>query len=279
MDAVDAEGNVTRLGNRTFTGNNATSIRPFGAIDTPAQGATISGSSFVNFGWALTPNPKKVPTDGSTITVYVDSVPAGNPTYNQFRGDVAGLFPGLANTGGAIGFKYFDTTTWANGVHTISWVVFDDAGQGEGIGSRYFTVNNVLSSQRLAPPSVSALRAGASAAGSGAGPVASVRVGFDRTQPALELRPDALGGRFVAVGQLGRVELRFGQACGAVSAVQIANGERVPLPVGATLDASGAFFWMPGPAFLGTYNLEFSVPSCGGGDTKIPVTIEVGPGR
>jgi carboxypeptidase family protein len=278
LDAVDAEGNVTRLGNRTFMADNANSVRPFGAIDTPGQGATIAGSSFVNFGWALTPNPKRVPTDGSTITVYIDSVAAGNPTYNQFRGDVAGLFPGLANTGGAIGFKYFDTTTWTNGVHTISWVVFDDAGQGEGIGSRYFTVNNALASQRLAPPSVSALRANAST-GSGGGPVASARVGFDRTQPALELMPDALGGRFVAVGQLGRVELRFGQACGAVSAVQITNGERVSLPVGATLDPSGAFFWMPGPAFLGTYNLEFSVPSCGGRETKIPIAIAVGPGR
>jgi hypothetical protein len=29
-----------------------------------------------------------------------------------------------------------------NGVHTISWVVTDDAGVSDGIGSRYFTVQN-----------------------------------------------------------------------------------------------------------------------------------------
>lgn len=279
VDAVDAEGSVTRLGSRTITGDNANSVRPFGAIDTPGQGATVSGSSFVNFGWALTPNPKRIPTDGSTVTVYVDAVATGSPTYNNFRGDVAGLFPGLANTGGAIGFKYFDTTTWTNGVHTISWVVFDDAGQAEGIGSRYFTVNNLLASQRLTP-ALAGMRASAAIGAVSSGPAVSARVGFDGTQPALEVAPDGLGGRFVAVGQLNRLELRFGQAsCGPVSAVQIANGQRVPLPVGATLDRSGAFFWMPGPAFLGTYDVEFSVPSCAGGEKTIPVAIAVVPGR
>ena len=281
IDAHDAEGAITRLGSRTFVGDNLNAITPFGAIDTPGQGATISGSQFVNFGWALTPNPKTIATNGSTITVYVDSVPSGNPTYNNFRADVAGLFPGLANTAGAIGFKVLDTTTLTNGVHTISWVVFDDAGQGQGIGSRYFTVNNILASQRFAPPPLASMRAHATAAATAApqGPPVALRVGFDRNQPMVELGPDSLGGRFVAVGQLGRMELRFGQACGVVKGVQIANGERTPLPVGSTVDGSGSFHWMPGPAFLGSYQLEFSVPSCGGGETKIPVTVAVLPGR
>jgi hypothetical protein len=64
-----------------------------------------------------------------------------------------------------------------------------------------------------------------------------------------------------------------------VSGALLANGERLPLPVGATLDPSGSFAWMPEPAFLGTYTVEFSVPSCGGGDTKVPITIAVVPGR
>jgi hypothetical protein len=282
VDAHDAEGAITRLGSRTFVGDNANAVTPFGAIDTPGQGATISGTSFVNFGWALTPNPKTIPTNGSTITVYVDGAPVGSPDYNHFRGDVAGLFPGLANTGGAIGFRVFDTTTMTNGVHTISWVVFDDAGQGQGIGSRYFTVNNILASQRFAPPPLASMRANGAVANATlapSGPPVALRVGFDRKQPMVELGPDSLGGRSVAVGQLGRMELRFGQACGAVKGVQIANGERAPLPVGTTLDSAGSFHWMPGPAFLGTYQLEFSVPSCNGGETKIPVTVAVLPGR
>ncbi len=35
-----------------------------------------------------------------------------------------------------------DTTALTNGLHTISWVVRDDAGQTSGIGSRFFRVQN-----------------------------------------------------------------------------------------------------------------------------------------
>ena len=72
----------------------------------------------------------------------IDGQPAGHPTYNQFRNDVATIFPGLANSNGAVGFFYLDTTQLSNGMHTISWVVYDNAGRGDGIGSRYFTVQN-----------------------------------------------------------------------------------------------------------------------------------------
>jgi len=41
-----------------------------------------------------------------------------------------------------VGFYYLDTTALANGVHTISWNVFDNVGHGDGIGSRYFNVFN-----------------------------------------------------------------------------------------------------------------------------------------
>ena len=111
------------LGSKTVTCDNVHATKPFGAIDTPSQGGTVSGSAYVNFGWVLTQNPKTVPTDGSTIMVYIDGVPIGHPTYNQYRGDIAGLFPGRNNSSGAVGFFTIDTTTLANGVHTISWGV------------------------------------------------------------------------------------------------------------------------------------------------------------
>src|SRR6202030_1497934 len=116
--------------------------KPFGTIDTPSQGGSVSGNAFVNFGWALTQNPNSIATDGSTLTVMVDGVTLGHPTYNQFRSDIAAAFPGLANSNGAVGFFYIDTTTLANGMHTISWVAYDSAGHGDGLGSRYFTVLN-----------------------------------------------------------------------------------------------------------------------------------------
>ncbi len=59
--AHNAAGNSLDLGTRTITVDNAHASKPFGTIDTPAQGATISGNAYVNFGWALTQNPYAIP--------------------------------------------------------------------------------------------------------------------------------------------------------------------------------------------------------------------------
>ncbi|MCU0479114.1 MAG: PQQ-dependent sugar dehydrogenase [Chloroflexi bacterium] len=140
--AVDGDGSRTLLGSKTITCANATATKPFGTIDTPAQGQTVSGSAYAVFGWALTPPPGTVPIDGSTIWVYVDGVPVGHPAYNLYRSDVAALFPGYANTDGAVGLFVLDTTTLANGIHSIAWSVTDELGRTDGIGSRYFWVQN-----------------------------------------------------------------------------------------------------------------------------------------
>lgn len=137
--ADDVDGHTTLLGFRAFTSNNGAATLPFGTIDTPGQGDTVSGT-IVNFGWALSSNV--IATDRSTIDVFVDGVAVGHPVYNNFRSDIASLFPNLPNSNGAIGYYIFDTTTLTNGVHTIAWVVRDSAGATQGIGSRFFTVAN-----------------------------------------------------------------------------------------------------------------------------------------
>jgi hypothetical protein len=140
--AKDTSGKTTTLGTKTITCDNANAVKPFGAIDTPTQGGTASGSNFVVWGWALTPPPNLIPTDGSTISVWVDGINVGHPTYNIFKENIAALFPGYANSNGAGGYFYLDTTTYADGVHTICWTATDNAGNADGIGSRYFTINN-----------------------------------------------------------------------------------------------------------------------------------------
>ena len=77
-----------------------------------------------------------------SITVVIDGVSVGHPVYGNFRSDIANLFPGYANSAGAVGFFHLNTTTLANGVHTIFWVATDDAVRTDGIGSRFFTVLN-----------------------------------------------------------------------------------------------------------------------------------------
>ena len=140
--AHDLAGNTTDLGTKTIVVDNQDATAPFGAIDTPGQGAIISGSAYVNFGWALTPPGKMIPVDGSTIWVFIDGQRVGHPVYDNYRVDIATLFPGYANSQGAVGYHYLDTTQLANGLHTISWSVADNAGAASGIGSRYFIVQN-----------------------------------------------------------------------------------------------------------------------------------------
>jgi hypothetical protein len=140
--ARNLQGQATEIGQKTVTVDNAHSPLPFGTLDTPGPGATISGSAYLNFGWALTPQPSAIPIDGSTIWVYIDDVPVGHPVYNNFRADIAGLFPNLGNSNGAVGYYVLDTTRLTNGLHSIAWVVADNAGHMGGLGSRNFLVQN-----------------------------------------------------------------------------------------------------------------------------------------
>jgi hypothetical protein len=137
--ADDVDGHTTLLGSRTITADNSTATVPFGTLDTPGQGETVSGA-IVNWGWALTPQPGNIPVDGSTIDVLVDGVVVGHPTFGGNRADIAALFPGYANTTSAVGYFVIDTTRLSDGVHTIAWIVRDNLGRASGIGSRYFTV-------------------------------------------------------------------------------------------------------------------------------------------
>jgi hypothetical protein len=138
--ADDTEGHTTLLGTRTFAAANATARVPFGNIDTPAAGQTVSGT-IVNFGWALTPQPAFIPS-GSTIEVIIDGVVVGHPTYAFARNDIDTLFPSFMNSGAAVGYFFLDTTTLTNGLHAIAWVVHDNMGGTQGIGSRVFFVDN-----------------------------------------------------------------------------------------------------------------------------------------
>jgi hypothetical protein len=257
--AFDKAGLQLDLGTKTITVDNTHATKPFGTIDTPAQGGTIAGAAYVNFGWALTPQPGIVPIDGSTIGVVIDGVGIGSPTYNRFRTDIATLFPGYANSGGAVGFFFLNTTTLANGVHTIAWGVSDSLGRVEGLGSRYFTVQNTGGGVQ-APEDVideSVTRKGV-----------QVRHGLNRDRRPEPIAQDSDGTYSVTMEEVGLVELRLGAASGNL----LMQGEARPLPIGSTLKG-GVFYWQPGPGFLGEYTMRF-VRRDG---TTIPVRVKIVP--
>ena len=260
--AHNLAGATIHLGARAITVDNTDATQPFGNIDTPAQGATVWGNAYVNFGWALTPMPAMIPTDGTTITINVDGVTVGHPTYDQFRGDIATEFTGFANSNGAIGFAYIDTTKFTNGLHTISWNVWDNEIRGNGVGSRFFKVLNVASSTTSSPAPSSPAEASPLTANE----LVELSPKGAFTQSARRLSPIADEVLSMEVEEMDLIQVPLG----ATSGYMVANGQRQPLPIGSTLQG-GVFYWQLAPVFLGEYDMVFERP--GAGPTHLRVVV------
>jgi hypothetical protein len=278
--AADLEGHQVTLGTHTITCDNANAVKPFGAIDTPTQGGEASGGSFRNQGWVLTPMPNKVPEDGSTISVYVDGVDLGHPVYNIYRPDVAALFPGYANSSGAHAYFDFDTTAYSSGVHTIAWQATDNAGDSDGIGSRYFTIQNTQSAERRAQSAWSreSMAHGACSMEKSVAclePVGIIK-GYARGVEPQQIHPDDNGMITIDINELERLEIRFpAQKC---VGYQLVGDHFRPLPIGSTWDREkGIFCWQPGPGFMGEYRLVFITRRDPGKIGKINLTIKITP--
>ena len=258
--AYDGSGHKIKLGQKTFAVDNAHSVLPFGTIETPAQGGTASGASYINWGWALTPPPNTIPRDGKTIWVWVDGAPLGNPRYNNYRVDIASLFPACVNSNGAVGFYYIDTTKYADGTHIISWGLRDDAGNASGIGSRYFEIAN--------------------AGGSGSPAAPAPDPALLREDRGRGLAVELVGPKEVAVPILGRVVLNL-TAKGGSRFIGWAETPDRPLPIGSKLDEkTGEFTWSVGPGFFGRHVLHFAVTDGVGRSSSVEVTVNIGqPGR
>jgi hypothetical protein len=253
--AADTFGKEVTLGTKTITCDNANAVKPFGALDTPTQGGEAAGSSFINWGWVLTPIPNSIPTNGSTLNVYIDGVNIGHPTYNIYRTDIATFFPGYGNSDGAAGYFVFDTSQYADGVHTMQWTAMDSAGNTDGIGSRYFTIQN-SGGDTAQGSTVSRLSARGTVFNGEISRIprnytspVRIKKGFKNITPE-KIYPNHDGVTTVRIKQSERVELHFPGETLIVSR----------LPVGSTLDSkAGIFFWSPGPAFLGNYTFDFVV--------------------
>ncbi len=283
--ATDRSGKTTTLGTKTIIVDNAHAVKPFGAIDTPVQGETVSFSIF-NWGWALTPAPNKIPIDGSTIDVYIDGVNIGHPTYNIYRPDIASLFPNYANSNGAAGYFYLDTTKYQEGVHTIQWTAADNAGNIDGIGSRYFTALNYFPGS--APAAAGPLPGigrntgqipGRSRHNENFGELLPVKGDISRhTIQELALMPEEKGMNELIIKELDRVEIKLGENNSEILGYLLSGDALKKLPIGSTLDAkTGTFYWSPGPGFLGRYSLVFVLTDHDGRSYKKSIEIEIVP--
>ncbi len=259
--ATDLEGNQASLGTKTILVDNANAVKPFGAIDTPTQGGTSSGSNYRNWGWVLTPQPNMIPTNGSTISVWVDGIKLGHPTYNIFRSDIASLFPGYANSNGAVGYFDIDTTAYNNGVHTIQWTAADNGGNTDGIGSRYFTIQNTGISQ-------SSSAAMKNTFSPGYNDLIDIPIAYDEPVKLIrgyteidmpeEVSPDSQGIIHIRCQELERIDIQVSQVGIEVEGYMMVGNRLMNLPVGSSLEKMGGRFrWLPGPGFVGAYSLVF----------------------
>ncbi len=240
--ATDMEGNSTNLGSKMITLNNANARKPFGAIDTPSPGGIAAGGAYRNAGWVMTPQPNIVSATPTNIRVYVDSMPVGRVTYNQPRADVAGIFPNYRNSGGPGAFFDLDTTPYSNAQHSISWVAADDSGNEDGLGSRYFSIENGVTGAVVENPS---------------SPLTMEELGPAPDRAALPRPPRGAIPQVMTVQEMDRVTIRLPE--GVWTGSHVILGEMRPLPVGSTLDnASGAFYWHLGAGFLGPQDLLFT---------------------
>jgi hypothetical protein len=277
-EATDAEGHRVSLGTKTITVDNVNAVKPFGTIEIPAQGGAATGSGFINFGWVLTPLPNTIPGDGSTIRVMVDCVPVGNPVYNQYRQDIAQLFPGYNNSDGAVGYFYLDTTAYENGVHTIQWTVSDDAGNTNGIGTRYFTIQNSSQDAKSSAQNEGIRRGGPlwPPTADGTIPIdystpVRIKKGYNENIEPQIVYHDENGTIHVEIKELERLEIHLFDP--GESTLNIS-----PLPIGSTLDAGrGVFYWQPGPGFIGSYRLVFIEKAEDGYLTRRNIMVTITP--
>ncbi|MCP4216199.1 MAG: hypothetical protein GY765_16245 [bacterium] len=286
--AKDNEGNTVTLGTKTIIVDNANAVKPFGTQDTPLPGGVVSGSTFINQGWLLTPTPNMIPVDGSTINVYLDGVNLGQPLYNLYRADIAEMFPGYANSEGAGVRITIDAAGLEEGLHQVYWTATDDAGNTVGIGSRYFMVNHTgtdensqakRSTGAAIPPmeDIPVDAAGEITATKGYGETAAGKTAAGRD------------GIFrLGLKEMQRVVLqlhgsqRESGAPALNSAIvkyrgYLMVGEQLrPLPIGSTLDKRhGVFYWQPGHGFIGTYDFVFIAEKENGDTLRKAVTIEI----
>jgi hypothetical protein len=224
----------------------------------------------------LTPQPNYIPTDGSTINVFVDSVNLGHPTYNIYRGDIAILFPGYANSNGAIGYFSLDTTVYTNSVHTIYWTATDSAGNTDGIGSRYFSIQNTGGSRAKSASSymikfdfkeISELPVDFT------NPII-VKQGYVKHIEPRIITPNDKGFVRINIKELERIELQLADNESEVTGYVIAGEKFKPLPIGSSI-RNGVFYWTPGPGFVGEYRLVFVLRDKGSNITRKNITVHI----
>jgi len=135
----DTAGHTVDIGHRNLTFLNDTSVQPFGAMDVPLAGAIVSGPVTMS-GWALAKGGRRI----TQAQVRLDGVVVGQANYGLHWPALSQVFPlSVYPYSEDAAYAYsLDTTLFTNGQHALDVVVYDEAGNLAGIGSRYIYIQN-----------------------------------------------------------------------------------------------------------------------------------------
>lgn len=299
--ATDVAGNQRWIGRTTtdsdptiLTLDNDALAAPFGAVDTPAQGATVHGWIEM-FGWALTPDTDEtaqgVTTDiviprAGALRVFVDGAPVGLVDYGLCRGtignppvtgvycndDIASVF-GHPVAAGLFTPRTENPTRFRNldsGTGAIGHVRVDSTALTNGLHSLAWAVTDsagrtaglgsryvrVMNDAAKASPTVAGGTDGQPARRPASSSSLWVRTGFSSGAPWAQGIMGGDGQYRIELDGLSRLELRFG---GPVEAAVLQGPTgAVALPLGSSVSGS-FFYWTPLAAYRGEYGLTFTV--------------------
>jgi len=165
-----------------------------------------------------------------------------------------------------VGYFYLDSTSYAYGMHTIQWTARDSAGNSDGIGSRYFsidfpTVDSEMQTKMIKSPSmIPDIRQISQLPEDYSLPI-RVKRGFKGDIQAQEVFPGENDMNRVVIKELERIVVYlshpFSNGC-TYDGYMVVGRQLKPLPIGSTLDPGrGVFYWQPGPGFIGEYRFVF----------------------
>ena len=147
---------------------------------------------------------------------------------------------------------------YANGLHTISWVVTDNGGVSSGVGSRFFSIFNTgasTSASAMRPIGLDLGRHVDDLVGTTSRAPVAVRDGFTLVGSTRQIDRGLDGTRRVWATERDRVEIRVGSSARTddeYAGYLLVDGRLRELPIGSSFDPSrGTFFWQPALGFIG----------------------------
>jgi hypothetical protein len=164
-------------------------------------------------------------------------------------------------------------------LHRI-WTVTDSDGNSDGIGSRYFAIQNTSSDSVNRSISQAAnvnqnLYQEMELSGDDSMPVKVIR-GFNENTPLRIVHPDEEGIIRIAVRELERVVIRKTDEGTDIYGCMVVGSRLLPLPISSTfIAAARTFYWQPGPGFSGEYNFIFIVKDKEGNMIKKNIMVNI----